>query len=85
MPNASLTIFRKGMLSGTKLYCALLPNMTIMNYNTKVLKPELKDYLSAHAFCSVEFFLKCAHYWVISYNSFITQFLVCMLWFKNGY
>jgi len=37
MPNASLTSFWKGMLSGTKLHSAVPPNMILMNHNKKVL------------------------------------------------
>jgi hypothetical protein len=56
-PNANLTRYHKRMYcTGIKLFSNLPSTSTSLNYDIKVFKPELKDFLVSHPLYSVEEF-----------------------------
>jgi hypothetical protein len=60
MPNANLTNYQKGVYhTGIKLFNHLPPTIKSLNYDIKVFKPALKDYLLSHSFYSVDNFCLC--------------------------
>ena len=60
MPNANLTKYQKGVYyMGIKLFNHLPPKIKSLNYDIKVFKPALKDYLLFHSFYSVDNFCLC--------------------------
>jgi hypothetical protein len=58
VPNTNLTKYQKGAYyTGIKLFNNLPPTIKSLNYDIKVFKPALKDYLFTHSFYSVDDFI----------------------------
>jgi hypothetical protein len=58
--NLTLLNIKKGAYyTGIKLFNILPPTIKSLNYDIKVLKPALKDYLFTHAIYSVDDFYLC--------------------------
>jgi hypothetical protein len=58
VPNTNLTKYQKGAYyTGIKLFNNLPLTIKSLNYDIKVFKPALKDYLCTHSFYSVNDFI----------------------------
>jgi hypothetical protein len=63
MPNTNLTKYQKGVYyTGIKLFNNLPPAIKSLNYDIKVFKPALKDYLFTHSFYSVDDFISAENF-----------------------
>lgn len=59
MPNVNLTKYQKGVYyTGIKLFNHLPPKIKSINYDIKIFRPALKDYLLSHSY-SVDDFCLC--------------------------
>jgi hypothetical protein len=62
MTDTNLTKYEKGAYyTGNKLFNNLPPTIESLNYDIKVLKPALKDYLFTRSFYSVDNFISAAN------------------------